>query len=169
MKFTKRHLVGSVALLVASILYNVWVFWGGAAAPAGQVRGISAEAPAGASVTGPAGVAPIDPMEIPPPPAVDVAIEPAWERDPFRRVGADVPKPNDQAAQPVATDLRVRSILFSPERRVAIVDSRVVGVGDRLPTGATVVDIARDAVTLRMPSGEHRRLALRTPPPGAPK
>jgi hypothetical protein len=42
------------------------------------------------------------------------------------------------------------------------VDGRVVGVGDRISiNGAVVLEIARDAVIVQLPSGERARLPLK--------
>jgi hypothetical protein len=55
----------------------------------------------------------------------------------------------------------VDSILIDQERRLAVIDGSVVGVGD--PVGPrTVVQIDRDAVTLREPSGVLVRASVRS-------
>ncbi len=74
-----------------------------------------------------------------------------------------------RAEQPVATPLprasraalpsRARCVLVSPDRRLALVDRRIVGPGDRLD-GATVVDIAADGVLVEEGSGRRRRLGV---------
>ena len=53
----------------------------------------------------------------------------------------------------------VRSILYSSDRRLAIVGSQIVGVGDFIGS-AVVTDITPDTVLLRMASGAERRLVL---------
>ena len=50
------------------------------------------------------------------------------------------------------------SILFSPDRQLAIVDGRVVGRGDDV-RGAIVIDISPTMVLLRDPQGKLRRLS----------
>ena len=56
---------------------------------------------------------------------------------------------------------KVDSILVDQERRLAILDGAVVGVGD--PIGARVVaQIDRDTVVLREPSGVLVRVPIRS-------
>jgi hypothetical protein len=59
----------------------------------------------------------------------------------------------------------VDSILISQDRRLAIVEGRILSVGDRVGP-RVVVDIERDAVVLQEPSGHQIRILLR-PEPGA--
>ncbi|MBI2834707.1 MAG: hypothetical protein HYX76_09815 [Acidobacteria bacterium] len=66
-----------------------------------------------------------------------------------------------RAEMPRAREPVVRSILFSQDRRLAVVDNQIVGIGDSVGT-AVVVDITRDAVLLRGPSGGVRRVAMKT-------
>jgi len=66
------------------------------------------------------------------------------------------------AAQP---DPMVTSILFSGGRRVARVDGRIVGTGDRLPAGV-VQAIEPDAVVIVDPAGRARRFGIERPPIG---
>jgi hypothetical protein len=56
-------------------------------------------------------------------------------------------------------DAALRTILFSPDRPLAIVDGRVIGVGDEVG-GARVVQITAVAVMLRDGQGRLRRLTL---------
>lgn len=161
MKFDRRHLVGSVTLLLASVLYNVWVFWTPARKPA---QTITAPAPAAANAATSGGPATIDPLKIPPPPRVDLIVAPEWTRDPFRG-GVAAPPAKTTAALPAAapapeTEPVVGAILISPERRLAIVDGHVAVVGDRIAIG-TIVEIARDAIVIRKPSGDNRRYYVR--------
>lgn len=164
MKLGKPHLVGAVLLLAGSIAYNVWVFStprssreAGATAPLMATGDEAATATAGARSP-----QQIDPLEIPAPPVVDLQAAPAFARDPFMRAFEPPPAaPAASAAAPPAAPV-VRSILFSQARRLAIVDGRIVGVGDAA-AGGTVVEIARDAVMVRLPSGEVQRLALKGP------
>jgi hypothetical protein len=51
------------------------------------------------------------------------------------------------------------TILYSPERRLAIVDGHIVGLGDEV-RGARVVDIAPTSVLLLDKGGRLRRLTL---------
>jgi hypothetical protein len=50
-------------------------------------------------------------------------------------------------------------ILYSPDRRLAIVNGRVVGLGDAV-NGARIVDITSGAVLLRDEQGRLRHLTL---------
>jgi len=61
---------------------------------------------------------------------------------------------------PLAFDAVLGTILYSPDRRLAIIDGRIVGPGDDV-RGARVVDITPDAVLLRDAQGRLRRLPLR--------
>jgi hypothetical protein len=56
-------------------------------------------------------------------------------------------------------DASLETILYSSERRFAIIDGRIVGVGD-LVRGARIVEISPTAVMLRDGEGRLRRLAL---------
>ncbi|MEP7304767.1 MAG: hypothetical protein ABJA98_04545 [Acidobacteriota bacterium] len=56
-------------------------------------------------------------------------------------------------------DATLETILYSPERRLAIVDGRIVQVGDEI-RGARIVDITPGAVFLRDSSGNPRTLSL---------
>ena len=164
MKFNSRHLIAAVILLLGSILYNVWIFWGSSSAKK-RTQAAAPTAVAGASATagtsGGFGLA--GPVTMPPPPPVDLSVAPAWNRDPFRRAGVEAPRPEDvtpAAAAPMAApDPVVGAIMFSPERRLAIVNGRITGVGDRLD-GGIVADITRDAILVRDLEGDERRYAL---------
>jgi hypothetical protein len=77
-----------------------------------------------------------------------------------RPPGASTEPRIEEPAAPVVADHVVQSILYSAERRAALVDNRVVGVGDQLKAGR-VVEIERDAVVIETPRGERHRLLLR--------
>jgi hypothetical protein len=57
---------------------------------------------------------------------------------------------------------KVDSILIDQDRRLALIDGAIVGVGDTV-AGRVVVQIERDAVVLREPSGRIVRVRLRAP------
>lgn len=83
------------------------------------------------------------------------------------RVGTpskNMPGPAPAAAErPVATAARdpvVRSILYSATRRLAVVDDRVVSVGDSVDS-FVVVDITPNAVVFRAPGGEVKRVVMK--------
>lgn len=166
MTLDKRHMAGSVFLLFAAIAYNVWVF----TRPATRVS--AAPAPVdmtGASATGPqtdggsaaaAGLA-----NLPALPDVELDRLPQWNRDPFADMrekpevveAAPAPPPPVVEADPV-----VASILFSTDRRLAVIDGRIVRPNDRVGT-ATVVDILPKAVVLEFAGGERRTVELQAP------
>jgi len=69
------------------------------------------------------------------------------------------PAPPPEVALPFEAVLG--TILFSPDRKLAIIDNRIVGIGDEV-RGARVIDITPSAVMLRDEKGRLRRLALAT-------
>ena len=121
----------------------------------------------------PASVPDVIPAEIPPPPSTaDLRSEPPSDRPPPTTPVTDVtPRqtPSPTPAEPADAEPVVRSILFSAERRVALIDARIVGVGDHMSVGQ-VVAIERDAVVIRTRCGEMRRLVMKPRPvPGGLK
>ncbi len=60
---------------------------------------------------------------------------------------------------------KVRCILLSDDRRLALVDTRIVGPGDRLD-GLTVAEVAADRVVLRDTAGRRRTLPVGLAPRG---
>ncbi len=63
---------------------------------------------------------------------------------------------------PLPFDAALGTILYGPERQLAIVDGRIVQVGDEV-SGARVVDITSTAVLLRDGQGRLRQLGLGLP------
>ena len=90
------------------------------------------------------------------PPAVDLAVSPQWPRDPFQAV-----LPLIAAAAP-PPDPIVQTILYSPLRSTAIVDGRIVTVGDRVSSGS-IAAIEPDAVIIGSAAGPRKRIALKPP------
>jgi Tfp pilus assembly protein PilO len=86
--------------------------------------------------------------------AVDVTSLPEWSRNPL----APVAPPIEPAVE-VVPDPVVESILYSRQRRVALVDGRIVTVGDAVSAGR-VVAIEPDVVIVESESGERRRFEL---------
>ena len=89
---------------------------------------------------------------------------PEFGRDPFARStpAAAVPTRVVSPATPAGPAPMVTSILFSEGRRVARVDGRIVGPGDRLGSG--VVDaIEPEAVVVVEPGGWTRRYEIARP------
>jgi len=161
MKVQKSHLRLAMFALGAAVLYNLWFFvlrpgpQAGARVTADQPLLESAALLPGASVS-------LDPVAIPAPPDIDMSTAPVLGRDPFL-FGNESRHVASEATRPIlAPDPAVRSILFSSTRRLAIVDGRIVGVGDTV--GAlTVTAIEQDAVVFTTSSGERRRVSVHAP------
>ena len=75
--------------------------------------------------------------------------------DPTRPPGAGSREPRAAASAPRT---RLQSVLIAPERSIAIIDGRQVGIGDRVGE-ATLVSIAPTEVVLRR-GAEHETLKL---------
>jgi hypothetical protein len=75
--------------------------------------------------------------------------------DPHRQTG--VAPADDEHETPLPFEAALDSILYGPDRRVAMVDGRIVEAGD-VVRGATVVEITTTAVMLRDSRGRLRRL-----------
>jgi hypothetical protein len=73
-----------------------------------------------------------------------------------RRLVPETPRPREETALPFEAALE--SILYGSDRRLAMVDGRIVETGD-VVRGATVVEITTTAVMLRDDRGQLRRLA----------
>jgi hypothetical protein len=83
----------------------------------------------------------------------------ALEKTPRVARVASVPKPAPGA--PAAPfDATLGTILFAPNRQLAIIDGRIVQPGDEV-RGARIVDITPTRVVLRDGSGRARELTLR--------
>jgi hypothetical protein len=77
-------------------------------------------------------------------PFLGPAPAPRWDRTP--------------SAEPA--QWRVTAIMIAGDRRIAVVNDRLVRPGDRLEDGARVESVERDHVVLITPGGERRRLEL---------
>ncbi|MEX2270836.1 MAG: hypothetical protein WD690_05165 [Vicinamibacterales bacterium] len=168
MKLGRKHLIASLAVLAASIVWNVWVFTqptpsDRSALDRDAQQPLIPEAPT-ASGSGGAVGPPIDPMSIAPPPALDLTREPLWPRNPFAQTPlVAVPPAAGLPPQPdLAPALPVVNVIMYSESggKSAIIDGRIVSAGDRV-RGGVVVSIARDAVVVQLTSGERLRLPLR--------
>ena len=100
----------------------------------------------------------------PPPASVVVAPRPRPVAQlPTPSASPAAPQVEAPSRRPVETpapfDAALETILFSPDRSLAIVDGRIVQVGDDLH-GARIVDITASAVLLRDAQGRLRRLSL---------
>ena len=167
MKLDKRHLVAALALLVGSIVYNVWVFTrprGNASAAGTPVAPITDTAALAAAA--PVVAAPLNPSQVKPLPEVALDRLPEWRRNPFANPRLPEPAVSATAAEPAPeADPVVATILYSSDRRLALVDGRIVRVGDRLGD-ATIVDIVPNAVIVESPARGRRSLSLRPPGTG---
>jgi len=164
MTVRRTHLGIALAALAAAVLYNVWYFL---IRPASTATSAGPRAAVEQPLTpggGSAAAAARDPLSIPAPPPIDLALRPAWGRDPFlfgdeaRVVARPVPPP------PAPVRPAVRTILYSVDRRLAIVNGRTVGVGDAVGE-YTVADIERTAVVFTAPSGERFRVHVHAAEP----
>jgi hypothetical protein len=164
MKLERRHLNIAILLLLGAIAYNVFMFTRGKATsplPAGsQAPLLAGLTQAGRSSAQPA----VDSASIPPPPPLDLASSPTWSRDPLLGPGESREAQAAASVAPPGSDPLVRSILYSPGRRLAIVDNRIVRVGDMV-SGGIIVDIVPDAIVVRSAAGEMRRVGLLRGPP----
>jgi hypothetical protein len=75
---------------------------------------------------------------------------------------SEAPSGAPSAVAPVS--LSLTSILYSPDRQLAIIEGQVLGVGDTV-AGMKIVEIRPDAVILRDRAGRLRRVALARPRP----
>lgn len=171
------HLRLALVALAAAALYNVWHFAlrdrPAQTTPASiqaQLAREAAEAPLivtpsvgpAASGSASASAAP-DPLTMPAPPRIDLSAPLPLARDPFL-FGDESRQVESPAAAPIAAAPlpSVRSVLFSAERRLALVDGRIVGIGEPVG-GYTVVEIERDAVVFGTPAGTRVRVSLHDP------
>jgi hypothetical protein len=164
-KLGKEHVVLALVLVALATAFSLWL----RARPATSAGGASPRAPlfdsvpaTGPSVTGQASPEGVDPATLPPVPDVGLDRAPEWPRDPFfdarlRVIEAVQPTPSE--AEP---ELVLASILHSAQRRLAIVNGRIVRAGDRIGT-ATIRDIEPRAVVVDTADGARRRLELRIP------
>jgi hypothetical protein len=168
MKLGRPHLIASLVMVAASIAYNVWVFTRPArrsasvAAPASVIENVAGSGPV---VTGEETIAAIDPTTVAPPPEVDLSRAPEWQRNPFTsiwqpRIDVAIAPAIQIESEP---DLVVASILHSADRRLAVVNGRIVRAGDRIGS-STIVDIQPRAVVFESSRGARRLVELRGSP-----
>ena len=127
-------------------------------------------APVGRVVLPPVSIV-VPPIAQPPVPLqVAAAANPAPAPSPALLRRAQAPQhegtaPRDQSKPepaPLPFDAVLGSILYSPERKLAIIDGRIVQPDDDV-RGARIVDITPTAVLLRDAGGRLRRLSLASP------
>jgi hypothetical protein len=156
MKVQRSHLRIALIVLVIAVAYNAWVFL--KPAPRSAALTNRQQPLLGSEVPPASDVQTVDPLSIPAPPSIDVSASPSSGRDPFlfgdERRDGQVKTAADRVPDPV-----IRSILFSATRRTAIVEDRMLSVGDSIGT-LRVVEIDRDAVVFVSADGERRRVAL---------
>lgn len=164
MNLDKRHLIASVVLLVGALAYNIWVFTrpaAGTRVTAGVPMG--SEAPRGRAEEPVA--AAVDPMAIAEPPDVKLDQLPEWSRDPFASMLASGPQAVEAGPEEAPLpdpDPVVASILYSEARRLAMVNGRIVRVGDQVGADR-IIEIRPDAVVVESPTRGRRTLMLRSP------
>ena len=112
---------------------------------------------------------PVPPIAVQPPiapPAVAQSLVPSRSPSPPvvspRRPAADPPRAVPAPEVPLPFEAALGTILYGPGRQLAIVDGRIVQIGDEV-NGARVVDITPTTVLLRDVQGRLRRLALGSP------
>ena len=168
MKLDKRHLIAAFVLLMLSVVYNIWVYSRPARVTTAAVQNTD---PGFASDPGlPPPAAPgasEDPMTLPAPPDVALDRLPRWPRDPF--ANNHVAPPVEIVAgepAPVDVDPVVASILYSTDRKLAVMNGKIVRVGDQLGNDR-IIEIQPSAVVVESPSRGRRTLSLRAPRPAA--
>ncbi len=163
MKVRKQHLSIALWVLAAAVAWTVWSYVSPPARPAPA----AANQPllGAGEAQAPTQTAGLDASTLPPPPPVDTVQGPSWARDPF--LFGNESRAVTMAAQSVFTpDPLVRSILVSSTRRVALVENRMVSVGESVGS-MKVVAIDPAAVVFVTESGERRRVAVHgAMPPG---
>ena len=156
MKVQKSHLRLALFILGAAVLFSLFNYL----RPAPRTGERSApQAPLIAASAGAGGQ--IDPLSIRAPVDVDMARVPSYTRDPF--LFGDETRDIVRAALGGAPDAgpapSVRSILFSSTRRLAVVDGKIVGVGDQVGV-YKVAEIELGAVVFSLATGERRRVSV---------
>ena len=168
MKPGKLQLTLVFLLLALAIAYNVWVF----TRPARRSPAQAPERPllesvqaTGPVVTGELVAEVVDPRTLPPVPDVGLDRAPEWPRNPFINVQLPAMERTSSRQTPEAVaepELVVASILHSPQRRLAIINGRIMRVGDRVGS-STILEIEPRAVILESPGGARQTLELRVP------
>jgi hypothetical protein len=170
-KLDKRHMAASLVMLIGSIVYNVWVFTGSGRTPA-RNEVTSAVEPAPSADTHGNASGPLDPAQVHPLADVEIDRVPQWPRNPFQNlrqrpveVVAEAPEPPPPPPPP-PPDPVIASILYSSERRAAMIDGHIVRIGDVLPAGR-IVDILPKAVVLESEEGR-RTFEMKPASSGSP-
>jgi hypothetical protein len=98
-------------------------------------------------------------------PQIDIDRLPDWSRSPFAHIRPYVaPEVVTAAAETVPAappvDPVIGSILYAADRQLAMIEGRLVRVGDKIGD-ATVVEIRADAVVIDGPPAGRRTLSVR--------
>jgi hypothetical protein len=151
-----RRWFGAAAALMVTAGAALWAFsfWAASATP-------DVDRPADPAPAASAAVPDEPPRETvgtSPPPAP--APKPQHAQSTIGITGAERPE-GESSVQPLPDPLpSVGGVLISGDRRLAVVDGAVVGIGDRIGP-RTVARIESDAVVLREPSGRQVRVPIR--------
>ena len=161
MKLDKRHMGVSVVALVGSIVYNVWVFTGSGAKTARPAASAPVEALPSTQPSS-SGTAPVDPGQVKPLPDIALDRVPEWPRNPFENANQapEVVAAAEAAAPVPEADPVVATILYSSDRRAAVIDGHIVRIGDMVGT-SKVVDILPKAVIVDSPDRGRRTLEMK--------
>lgn len=165
MNLGKPHLIASLVLLALAVMYNVYEYMGSRPPARGAGAVVEPITPAGEPV--PAnGAGSVDPMQLPAPPDVALDRVPDWSTSPFAHVRpAATLEPAGTAAQPVVEaepDVVVAAILYAADRRVAMINGRIVRAGDTVGP-VTIVEILPNAVVVDSPVRGRRTVELQSP------
>jgi hypothetical protein len=167
MKIGKQQLQVATAVAVMAVGWSLFTLSRGTArAPQQQDNVVNDKRPPmgrGMMPSSPPLGETVNPASIQPPPSVDGAPAAISTRDPFLfgRESREVREALVVAADPVALpDPIVRSIMVTPSRKFAMIENRVVKIGDTVGD-FKVVQIERDAVTFLSATGERRRISIK--------
>lgn len=159
MTLGKGHLMATLPIFAAAVVYNLWYFTRGEDPAGGRAQPEPAPvAIAGPSVTGETAMVPGEPTQIPAPPEVALDRLPQWGRNPF--TSTQQPKPVaapviEAAPQEPEIDIVINAIFVSGDRRRARVNGETVTVGDRIG-GSAIVEIQPNAIVVESPATGRR-------------
>jgi len=159
MKIKKLHLQLAIGFVVLAALFSVWnASRSSRTGPGGQPPNPQPLIVGAPGQPARSSVQVVDPASIPPPPAIDTAPSSSVTRDPFLFGSESRDVIEAAMAMQAGADPVVRMILFSASRRLALVDNKMVGIGDQIGS-FRVVDIERNAVVFQAATGERRRVS----------
>jgi len=155
-----------VCLVVLGAAALIW--WSAAGLPDAAVQPSAAPAPVAPVSSPPSASATPSPIAPTSPPPTGLAVSPPARAERGERAEADrreALRPLGQS-RPAPSRLSVRTILVGADRALALVDGRIVRVGDRIGS-AVVLAIGPRVVEVREADGSRRTLELARPAPGA--